>query len=325
VQGWTVPGPIALVTGFGWAGVDLFFVLSGFLITGLLLDARHRPDYYRRFYARRARRIFPLYLLYVAVLAVVAPGAWLPWYLTYTLNVRIALANGWAPAVVGTAFFWSLCVEEQFYALWPAVVRRLDDRTLVRLCGVLAVVALLARLWAVRAGHPFAAYVLLPARMDGQALGAAVAVLSRHPGGLDRLARWAPGATALAALALAALIARTHYAGWDTALMQTVGYTSTAVASIALLVLAVARRAGVCDRLTMLAPLRYAGRRAYGLYVLSGVAALLAEALGLPHGATTVLGVALAFVLAEASWHLIERPALEGRWLAWRRAPVQAS
>jgi peptidoglycan/LPS O-acetylase OafA/YrhL len=307
-QGLQLPGPLALVAGFGWAGVDLFFALSGFLITGILLDARGRPDYYRRFYARRTRRIFPLYFAYIGVLAVLMPGDWFPWYATYLLNVRVALANNWSASVAGTAFFWSLCVEEQFYAVWPAIVARLTDRRVLRLCLALAALALVARIWAVATGHVFAAYVLLFTRMDGLALGAAAAVVARQSGGLDRLARWAPWALGSAGVVLAFLVARTHYAGWDTPAMASVGYSLTATASVSLLVLAVAHR----PRVFTLAGLRYAGRRCYGLYVLGGVAGAAAHALALPASLSAVVSVALAFLMAEASWRVIERPMIQG-------------
>ena len=107
-------------------GVELFFVLSGFLITRLLLAARrevergrqHRAAALGRFYARRALRIFPLYYLVVAVLAAVdLPPAReiLPWLLTYTLNFHMA-SRGY---VDHFAHFWTLAVEEQFYLVWP--------------------------------------------------------------------------------------------------------------------------------------------------------------------------------------------------------------
>src|SRR5687768_1805284 len=139
----------------GWAGVDLFFVLSGFLITGILLDARGTPHYLRNFYARRALRIFPLYYGFLAVTLLVslavklAPGAsheglrhlWAaqPSLWTYTANYWMPAQTAWSPWSEVVIPLWSLSVEEQFYLVWPLVVCRLSERGLVRLCvGIVA-------------------------------------------------------------------------------------------------------------------------------------------------------------------------------------------
>jgi peptidoglycan/LPS O-acetylase OafA/YrhL len=117
-------------TQYGWVGVDLFFVLSGFLITGILLDTKGRPHYYRRFYIRRALRILPIY--YATLLAVVIVtrtglvAQYVPWsFLTISF---FFLANfvTWFRIYAGYAVLWSLAVEEHFYLAWPTVVHRLS-------------------------------------------------------------------------------------------------------------------------------------------------------------------------------------------------------
>jgi peptidoglycan/LPS O-acetylase OafA/YrhL len=127
---------VQAVTGSGWAGVDLFFVLSGFLITGILLDAKGGQHYFRSFYARRVLRIFPIYYLTIALALAASfipaivhrfPDAAaeihhvLPWYWTYTTNYLISL-HGWAAAPMRTAHLWSLAVEEQFYLVFPLLL-----------------------------------------------------------------------------------------------------------------------------------------------------------------------------------------------------------
>ena len=119
------------VARFGHMGVHLFFILSGFLITGILLDSRHQPDYYRNFYTRRALRIAPAYLLMVAVLL-----------LTHSITLRYlavcltCLCN--MPSLLGAGqeypALWSLSVEEQFYLLWPLIIRKLSRRRFTILC-----------------------------------------------------------------------------------------------------------------------------------------------------------------------------------------------
>ena len=185
------------VMGFGWGGVDLFFVLSGFLITGILFDTRAAPGYYTSFYARRALRIFPLYYVALAVILLVLPilGAmWhhatpklfehQAWLWTYTTNIGIALHGRWELAATGqTVLFWSLAVEEQFYLVWPFLVAALSPRALTRLAGAMVVGALLLRLGLVFWGdHVVAVYVSTLTRMDALAMGALVALAARRAG-----------------------------------------------------------------------------------------------------------------------------------------------
>ena len=123
----------------GWAGVDLFLALSGFLITGILIDARGSPRFLRNFFARRILRIFPLY--YVALVVYYCflqpieepgtPAASPIWFFAYGSNILAAI-YGWPSRFVG--HFWSLAVEEQFYLLWPLLVLWLPARRLLIAC-----------------------------------------------------------------------------------------------------------------------------------------------------------------------------------------------
>ncbi len=130
---------IVYVTAYGAYGVDLFFVLSGFLITGILYDARDKTSYFRNFYMRRFLRIFPLYYGVLALLFFVAPlipllqGATLDylverqaWAWLYGVNIYTAIRGEWALSFIN--HFWSLSVEEQFYLFWPLVVYLLARR-----------------------------------------------------------------------------------------------------------------------------------------------------------------------------------------------------
>jgi peptidoglycan/LPS O-acetylase OafA/YrhL len=341
-----------MAANFGWAGVDLFFVLSGFLITSILLRARGGANYYRAFYIRRGLRIFPLYFAYCAVLFLVLPTIYgwhsaksavlvnaAPWFLTYTLNIKMAMI-GRRAAVMGTAFFWSLAVEEQFYLIWPSVVARVRLEHLSRLCLIVAGVALCWRIWMVQRGYTLAAYVLLPSRMDGLALGAWAAIQVSRPGGLDRVARFAMPVLASSAIALLALIAKAGNAGWEKPLMSTLGLTLLAIASTAFIVLAVAGApSSLLSRAVAVAPLRFFGRYAYGLYVLAGVGGRLVDMSGL---SALVGKSALGSPLPNAAWHLalvllattgcalvsswlIERPALSlKRYFPYSESKVAA-
>ncbi len=189
----------------GWAGVDLFFVLSGFLITGILLDTRPAENYFQSFYARRALRIFPLYIGYLLVGLTICPFAvardWLPipadrWlYLCYLTNWLAMWKGPWRHSVM--AHLWSLAVEEQFYYCWPLLAWLLRPAVLLRtvLAGEAAVIG--ARVWWVLAHGPSQAVSLATVTiMDGLLLGAVCAILvRRYPLSASALRRlpWASG------------------------------------------------------------------------------------------------------------------------------------
>jgi peptidoglycan/LPS O-acetylase OafA/YrhL len=186
--------PILAAGKLTWSGVDLFFVLSGFLIGGILLDAKHSPRYFKTFYLRRVFRIFPLYYLVVGLFLFsrlpfrILPGTIgehvpvsIPWiaYLTLTQNFWIAGLPGAMEAT------WSLCIEEQFYLVIPLVIRNLTRRQLVAtLVAVVASVPALRVLMHYYYPHgDYFCYVLTPCRADVLCLGVLAAVLVRTPAG----------------------------------------------------------------------------------------------------------------------------------------------
>ncbi len=164
----------------GGAGVNLFFVLSGFLITGILLDSKERADYYRRFYTRRALRILPALC---ATLFLLLLGGWVSW--RFAVLSMVFLANS-AP-LLGVPLqygpLWSLAVEEHFYFLWPTFIRRLSCRQ--QLALLLSIIVSTPMLRALTFAHLQGAYTGRPLytwfNLDGLALGAALAVWLRHP------------------------------------------------------------------------------------------------------------------------------------------------
>jgi len=324
---------VLAATRFGWSGVDLFFVLSGFLITGILLDAKGGPSYFRAFYLRRALRIFPLYYAYLAVLFWVLPRlvpssaldprpASQGWLWSYLGNVLFAREGGFHASPYA-GHFWSLAVEEQFYLAWPLVVWLLPRRWLAAAAGALVVGAFALRMGIHRTTfNATAAYVLTPARADALAVGALVALGVRAPEGLARLRRAAPWALAASAAAVAALWAtRGSFFGGDPA-VQVWGFTPLAVGYAALLVLALSAAEGTpLGWVLTLSGLRAAGRYSYGLYVLHYPIFLALEAAGLGSGVLAaalgsdllgilsfgaIAGVA-SFGAALLSWHTLER------------------
>ncbi|WP_284666444.1 acyltransferase [Myxococcus sp. SDU36] len=162
----------------GWAGVDLFFVLSGFLITRILVQTRARGGYFRTFYARRALRIWPLYFL-VLVFTFGVMGRLLPAlafdthryaWTTYALYLQNLWMTDFGPAPINVT--WSLAIEEQFYLVWPLLVFFLRNgqlRALLWACVLLSPAARLVALW--EGAAPIQVYTFTLFRLDGLALG----------------------------------------------------------------------------------------------------------------------------------------------------------
>ena len=170
-----------------WTGVDLFFVLSGFLITGILIDARDGQGYFRIFYGRRILRIFPVYygvlffvfaILPMIHLAIPYVGASQAIYLgTFTTNIALATGH-WFPGALDV--YWSLAVEEQFYLLWPLLILLLPEsrRISVILAGLIAA-ACLRYVFGRLGTSEFGLFAMLPTHPDGLLIGALIATSIR--------------------------------------------------------------------------------------------------------------------------------------------------
>jgi peptidoglycan/LPS O-acetylase OafA/YrhL len=163
----------------GVYGVHIFFVLSGFLITGILLDSRHRPDYYKSFYLRRTLRILPAYLL---LLVVLKSSHWIS--ARFLIASLLYLSN--MPRLFGATTdyggLWSLSVEEQFYLTWPFLVRKLNRKALLWLCVSLVVLTPVLRLALLYAPPSIGdIYYKTWDVMDFFAVGALLAMAARSP------------------------------------------------------------------------------------------------------------------------------------------------
>lgn len=340
------PGPWPSLSGriyftlcsFGWVGVDLFFVLSGFLITRILMEARETPGYFRNFYARRALRIFPLYYgaLAFLYLTTVLSGpdtagdsfAWL-WF--YASNIGLAVKGdhlSYSDWFV-TGHFWSLAVEEQFYLIWPVVVLFCTPVGLRRVClGCLAGAFALRVALVLNGASLFAVYLQTPCKMDTFAAGAwlASAIRSNGIAALLRPARLvaAGGAAVLAVLAGAAF-RRGQWLPYDDAFMRTLGLSVLWAFFGAILVLAIAAdQRSSTGRFFRASPLRWLGKYSYGIYVFHGLFSALVLPWVLTHTrgagafrqslAYELVTATLALTAAWWSWHLYER-----HWLQLKR------
>ena len=332
----------------GWIGVDIFFVLSGFLVTGILVDTKGHPGYFRHFYGRRVLRIFPLYFAVLAALFIVLPALQpispafrrelqdQAWYWTYLVNVRTAL-EGW-PKFRGLGHFWSLAVEEQFYLVWPVIVLLAGRRLLLWLSGAFVIAGLLLRTGLALAHEPLAAYVLMPARMDSLAVGAAFALAIRNVAWWQVARRWAPIAGAVAVPGLLGIGLWKKTVDPESFPIQTVGFMLTTALAGALLVTALAGASeGRIRRLLASRILRRTGRYSYALYIFHNLLVFritnhLFSVSQLPRiGGSQLAGqllflvtaTALSFGLAWLSWHGLEQPFLRlKRFLPYRVDPI---
>ena len=210
---WSAPGYLpneiarafVKATVFGWLGVNLFFVLSGFLITGILMDTKHKPEYFKSFYTRRVLRILPAYLLMNAVLYFTHFSTW--------VNVVVSLLylanmNGVLPVNAGYGPFWSLSVEEQFYIFWPWIVRKLSTRGLTYFSIAVCLLEPLLR-WMSFHGKPTLGDVHEATWLiaDNLAIGSLLAIFARSESGNRRNAsRLAIALSVAAAAMLGALL-----------------------------------------------------------------------------------------------------------------------
>lgn len=268
----------ARIAETGWIGVDLFFVLSGFLITGILLDTNGHKQYFRNFYMRRTLRIFPLYYGVLFLSLALTPLLHLQWrpgdifHFLYLGNIATTLHPALAdlPPWINLGPTWSLAVEEQFYLLWPLIILRIARRKPLRwIVGSLAVTLLLRIALLVFMDHATAfewSYHMLPMHADGLLCGAAAAMLLRSGSPEQALRRLRIPAWA-AAFCIAAIIISDHRLEFHSVLSSIVVYPSLGILFASLLLVAL-RQGSWAWQIGNTAWLRFFGRYSYGIYIL---------------------------------------------------------
>ena len=306
------------LTSFGWTGVNLFFTLSGFLITGNLIDSEAAPNYYSRFYIRRALRILPAYFLVLILLGLTRTAS-----LNYLLVCVIFLAN-WPKLLLHGPFvlysvLWSLAVEEQFYAVWPWLYRKLRMRGLFALC--IAVILLCPVLRGAAITHVgatiFSKTFLIG---DNLAVGAVIAIICRWPQlTLNALLRIGVAAVCITAVALLVL-SNAGYALLISPLGASVGYSMLEwfTGGILILMLYAYRTTPVQPALRFLV---FFADISYGLYLIHMLCGILYDRLFGPgylsHAdalLTRFLAVnSIAILLATLSRRYFENPIMRLR------------
>ncbi|WP_165066890.1 acyltransferase family protein [Paludisphaera rhizosphaerae] len=315
---------LAWALDLGAVGVKLFFVLSGFLITGILLEARRKADpeglgcrgVLLAFYARRFLRIFPLYYLVLLACAMVdMPGvrANLPWHVAYLTNFHIGRDGDWG---LSLSHFWTLAVEEQFYLLWPTIVLFVPARWLSTIVVSIILIGPLSRAClAVATTNLVTSMTATTSCLDSLGLGALLAM--RNASGRR------PNLVFLRGLLWAGLIisgtvaavrfsgvGRSHGTGWVIILtLKDLGYS---LVFAWLVSLAAEGFTGVSGLLLAWRPLVYTGTISYGIYVYHEILPYLwhSRTWTLPgDGASRFLIVmAATYLVAALSWALYERP-----------------
>lgn len=328
-------GPVAGLLDLAFSGVDVFFVLSGFLIGGIILDRRGSPGFYPAFYARRTTRIMPPYFLLVA-LAYVPFGAYgmhalggtvpLLGYLTFTANLYTSAGATFA---FWLGPLWSICIEEQFYLVSPIVLRAMRARWIPWLLGfvVLGSAALRSAMLFGAVSLPMSPWDFTLCRLDGLALGVLAAWLVRRPEvihwGRPRL-RW------MTAVLVLMLFACAGCSQLGTALLLGPGVLCISVTAFAALLLLRLHPDAWLSRWFRVRPLVFLGRYSYFLYLFHMPALWLAHKLIAPGarvGPANLLALdALAMIalcaVAVVSWRVFETPLLAlGRRVRYGRAP----
>jgi peptidoglycan/LPS O-acetylase OafA/YrhL len=317
--------------GLGRFGVDLFFCLSGFLITGILYSTKVDRDYFKNFYIRRCLRIAPLYYLYLTAFSLLVIhfhpvnfGSYsqsdaaqaVKWAWFYALNLLVAFRGGWVISPLN--HFWSLAVEEHFYLVWPFLVYWANRRNLVKVVGLICVAALFVR--AILAYNAVSFEVIIsftPCRIDSFAIGGAGSLIlgsSRWRGHLTRFAPFALGPTLVVFLS-------TYFI--STAMWTTIGLTALSVFFTCLIVCAATYDRSAWLSIFRSRPLRFLGKYSYSLYVFHVPIQLYLShkfpldrtvdafhSLFLAVAFRMTIVAVLSILVALLTWNIIEKPIL---------------
>jgi peptidoglycan/LPS O-acetylase OafA/YrhL len=339
----------------GWSGVDLFFVLSGFLIGGILMDAKGSPNYFRAFYTRRFYRIIPLYyswiIGYFLILGALRLGKIGYLFDAKELGTWIILAHflflqnlGFVTySGIAIAWFtstWSLAVEEQFYLIAPVVIRVFPRRALPLLFGAVVILAPLLRLYVHHYWHTASsldpAYILMPCRADALAMGMLAAYLYRDTTFRTFLSDRFRLLSGLWVIFLAAVVALTAWSPDQHSIaMISAGYTGLAFFYVVTLLLALVRPAGPIAAVTRIRGLRELGRISYCVYIIHQAViffvpkvlpSFVTSSTALRTAVVPIVAIGITIGMAQMSWTFFEKRLIaRGHFSAYAEAQAEST
>ncbi|HJQ54256.1 MAG TPA: acyltransferase [Gemmatimonadaceae bacterium] len=332
----TADGPawvLVSIAHAGWTGVDLFFVLSGFLITGILVDARGSPSYFKAFYARRALRILPAYYGFLFAIFVVLPALHLGagdnymlarqhqgWYWLHQTNIMMAIGEIPGHGPYPSTLFWSLAVEEQFYFLWPAIVLLAPPRAMKSVCigGIALCIGL--RIVGALAGVSGLTLSVLPITRGDTLFAGGLLAIEYRRAGLQRLIPAAKVGSVVAVIVLAVLMGIYRHLDYHDPGTAAFGSIAIMVLGASAVIAATSSERSRFVESLRSGLLRFFGRYSYAMYIVhTAVLAALNHyrpfsALGGSGGSPLVLQTAwglsyvgLSTLVAFLSWHLVEK------------------
>ena len=327
---------IVRISGYGALGVDLFFVLSGFLITGILYDSKNGPHYFKNFYMRRLLRIFPLYYGTLAIIFLLLPhipmfqGPTLEslqsiqsWAWLYAMNIYVAIAGAWTDPYI--THFWSLAVEEHFYLFFPFLVYYLTRKELLFACLIMIGSAAALREVSYGQGlNDIAIYALTPFRLDGLCIGAMIAIMLRGTGDQAYWEMWLKRTGQhfflIASVSIAGVYIVNYYTNAGKLLwpLKEVSY-NLAFAAILIAAITSADKSAINQFFTA-RPMLFLGKYSYGLYVFHAMVStyflnnrIINFVLQIvPNHLIAMLtlalfGIFLSVVISYGSYHLFEK------------------
>jgi peptidoglycan/LPS O-acetylase OafA/YrhL len=321
----------------GWLGVFLFFVISGYLITGILLDSKeHSKRYFRNFYIRRALRILPIYYLFL--FATLVAGIFRSWkmsdfayYLFYIQNYLLGIKSFHPafPAILNHT--WSLAIEEQFYFIWPLIVYLFSKRSLLIISLAFMILAVLSRyIIADFTQNAYLVFTTLPSIIDSLAAGSLLAILSRSRLSQEVLKRYGPMAVLISLPVIILIISISGYGSYWSPENYLIGhhlnlflYSFCSILFSGLIASAIGDNS-ILSSVLSFKMLRHLGKISYGLYIyhvpVITYNTIIMNKMKIDNIVIiSICNVLATYLIALLSWHLIEKRCI---LLKDRYAPV---
>ncbi|MBO9205473.1 MULTISPECIES: acyltransferase family protein [Niastella] len=305
-----LPPLLTKIANLGRTGVSLFFVLSGFLITRILIETKESPGYFTSFYVRRSLRIFPLYYLFLALTFIILPLISGKPFVPFNLQVyswaylqNFAMTFRWPH--VGPVHLWSLSVEEHFYLFWPLLIYLLSIRKIVVAIVLIMVIAFMVRLFLAK--HDYESYYFTFARIDELSMGALLAILEIKNKLIDKHANKFLLSSMIFAIPTIALLA--IFTDMSNPIIYIIKYNLLAFTYLSMIGYVISlRKTAWVKRFLRSKPMLFSGKISYGLYLyhplcIATVWSIFPKMNLVP---LFVIAVGFTFLVASASYYLFE-------------------